>query len=430
MPYSSERTTAVSSISERNVVEPTSRAEPAPRDREAEEFLLRLGRRLHGAGAPSFRLEDALSSCASSWGVEAQFFSTPTSLFAAFGVGSDQTTHLARLRPGEVDLGRMVELDELLDAIDRDGLTPRASLARLETLERSGARYGARTQLAAFVVASGSAAVFFGGGPGDVLATLGIGTLLGFLAHALQRSSASMQVFEPLAAFLAASAACLLHWLFPEVSDQVTTLSALIILVPGLMVTVGLSETATGHWVSGTARATGAVAVFLSLGIGIALGRHLGSMLPGFVSAEPMGGMPDAALFVALMISTVAFTILFRARLRDLPWIMAAGWVSFLGARGGSIALGPELGSFVGALCVGCGSNLYARWQRRPALVTQLPGIMLLVPGSIGFQSLSSFLAQDAITGIDAAFRMALVAAALVGGLFCANAVIPPRRSL
>ncbi len=68
--------------------------------------------------------------------------------------------------------------------------------------------------------------------------------------------------------------------------------------------------------------------------------------------------------------------------------------------------------------------------MRRPALVTQLPGIMMLVPGSIGFQSLSSFLAQDTITGIEAAFRMALVAAALVGGLFCANALMPPRRSL
>jgi uncharacterized membrane protein YjjB (DUF3815 family) len=118
------------------------------------------------------------------------------------------------------------------------------------------------------------------------------------------------------------------------------------------------------------------------------------------------------------------------SRRRDLVWVLLAGWLGFAGARLGAAILSPELGVLVGALGVGLASNLYARRKNRPASVIQVPGIMLLVPGSIGFHSLSSFLTHDVLTGVESAFRMAQVAGALVGGLLFANALLRPRRSL
>ena len=126
----------------------------------------------------------------------------------------------------------------------------------------------------------------------------------------------------------------------------------------------------------------------------------------------------------------LAFAVLFRARRRDVPWVLVAGWLGFLGSRVGASWLGPELGAWLGALLVGLAGNLYARRLHHPASVMQVPGIMLLVPGSIGFESLDSFLAKDVLIGMEAAFRMAMVAGALVGGLLFANALLPPRRSL
>ena len=122
--------------------------------------------------------------------------------------------------------------------------------------------------------------------------------------------------------------------------------------------------------------------------------------------------------------------MLFRARRRDLFWVLLAGWLGFAGARLGASFLSPELGVLVGALVVGLASNLYARTRNRLALVVQVPGIMLLVPGSIGFHSMNSFLTNDVLTGVESAFRMAQVAGALVGGLLFANALLRPRRSL
>jgi uncharacterized membrane protein YjjB (DUF3815 family) len=88
---------------------------------------------------------------------------------------------------------------------------------------------------------------------------------------------------------------------------------------------------------------------------------------------------------------------------------------------------GPELGAFAGAFAVALAANGYAAWQRLPAAVVLLPGLLLLVPGSVGFQSVTLFLANDPLAGLEAAFRMVLVAVALVAGVLAANLVTLPR---
>ena len=63
-------------------------------------------------------------------------------------------------------------------------------------------------------------------------------------------------------------------------------------------------------------------------------------------------------------------------------------------------------------------------------MVPLFPGIMLLVPGSVGFRGLSSMMAHDVVSGIQTAFTMILMAVALVAGLLLANDILPPKRAL
>jgi uncharacterized membrane protein YjjB (DUF3815 family) len=57
-----------------------------------------------------------------------------------------------------------------------------------------------------------------------------------------------------------------------------------------------------------------------------------------------------------------------------------------------------------------------------------VPGVLLLVPGSIGFRSLTLLLEQKVFVGVDAAFIMLLTAMSLVAGLLLADIVLPSRR--
>jgi uncharacterized membrane protein YjjB (DUF3815 family) len=94
------------------------------------------------------------------------------------------------------------------------------------------------------------------------------------------------------------------------------------------------------------------------------------------------------------------------------------------------LLLGPELGVFVGAVTIGAAGNLYARLLNRPSAVTLIPGLLLLVPGSVGYGSFARFIERDVTTGLEAAFTMILIAVALVTGLLVSNVVVPPRRAL
>jgi uncharacterized membrane protein YjjB (DUF3815 family) len=88
------------------------------------------------------------------------------------------------------------------------------------------------------------------------------------------------------------------------------------------------------------------------------------------------------------------------------------------------------MGVLVGALALGVMSNVYARWLDRPAQVVQVPAVLLLVPGSMGFRGMSSLLDKDTLTGVETLFAMFVIAIAIVAGLLVANALVSPRRSL
>jgi uncharacterized membrane protein YjjB (DUF3815 family) len=55
---------------------------------------------------------------------------------------------------------------------------------------------------------------------------------------------------------------------------------------------------------------------------------------------------------------------------------------------------------------------------------------MLLVPGGLGFSSLSAMLDKNVVSGVETAFAALMVAVALVAGLLVANVLVPARKAL
>ena len=75
----------------------------------------------------------------------------------------------------------------------------------------------------------------------------------------------------------------------------------------------------------------------------------------------------------------------------------------------------------LGAWLLGTLGHLLGRWRNEPSALAILPGMLLLVPGGLGFSSLSSLLANDIVSGIQAGFTMLLIALSLVTGLMLAS---------
>jgi len=407
---------------------------PMPSDVEQpprHRFLLRVAELLHAYGTPAFRLERVLSKVAGSLGVEGSFLSTPTSVLVSLGPGTRKEVHLVRGESGEVNLGKLVEFDEVLEDVEHGREEPGAATERLERIASAPSRFPAWVSALAFGTASGGAAAFFAGGPREIAASFAMAVGIYLLGRVFPRHAEATGVFEPLAAFLAAFTALVLSRLVPPLDDRVVTLASLIVLIPGLTLTTGFTELATRHLVSGIARVAGAGVVFLTLLFGVALGWRLGAAAVGPpVTTEGGVGLAPWTVWVVACVTPIAFAIILEARPREFGVVLAVSLAGYLAARSGYEWLGPDLGPFLGALVVGVGSNLYARRVNRPSLVPMTPGILLLVPGSLGFRSLTSFLDQEAVAGMSWAFQTGMVAVSLVGGLLAANIVLPPRRVL
>jgi uncharacterized membrane protein YjjP (DUF1212 family) len=392
-----------------------------------QKFLVQTATLLHQLGAPSHRLERVIGRLARVIEEPVDVLYTPTSLLLSFESGSQRTV-LKRIEPGDTDLGKLYEVDEALEYLEDGKANLADTSARLESIAQQGARYPLWLILLAAAVVSGCVTVFLGAGIREVIFATVMGGVISAWGIWLRRIAPQENLLEVTAGFFSAAIALALAAVIPAFDDRIATLGSLIILVPGMNFTVAMTELANRHFSSGVARLAWAAVVFLALACGVALAWRLGSELrPEEVSSIRL---PGWAYFVALFISPFLLAILFQARRSEWPIIVVVAWAGFISSATAAGWKGSEFGAFVGALVIGLSGNLYARWLDRPALVATMPGILLLVPGSLGYRSLTAFIEQRGLVGLEFAFGTVLIAIAIVGGLLVSNLLVPPRRSL
>jgi len=403
-------------------------AAPLVSDDTSIRFLLRLGRAMHDYGYSAEQLERGLAAMAGRLGLEAQFFTTPTSILAAIGPLHGQRTFLIRTEPGTIDLGKLDELDDLQNEVLESKVTPSQGLARVEALFARPGLYGPVARIVAAGAASVSASVFLGGSGRDAAMSGVVGAIVGAASLGIEPGRSSARLFESAMACLAWLLASAIAIYFGPISQTNVALSGLVALLPGLQLTLAMSELATGHLASGNARLMAAITVFVSLGIGVALGSRLSTLIFGATPNLASQHLSEWAVFAVVPVAAIGFTIVFRARPREFVPIVIAGGLALAGAAIGARWLGPDLGSFVGAFTAAVVSNIFARIRHQPAELTLVPAIVLLVPGSIGFSSLSSLLDRQVVPGVESAFRTVMISVALTTGLLIADVLVPPRR--
>ena len=404
---------------------PTS---PVPTHEARVGFVLRLGQALHTYGTPSHRLEDTLVRVSDRLEVPGQFFATPTSIFASFGAVEQQRTHLLRLEPGETSLEKLAAVDAIGGDVIAGHLSPAEGSAAIDAVVSMPSRYSPALTLIAFGLLSAAAARFLGGGLREIGVASLVGILTGTIALATQRLRSWRRVFEPIAAFAGGAVTTLASHAVGGAAFSIAVVAGLLVLLPGLTLTIAMAELAARHLVAGTARLMGALGAFLAIGFGVAVGSRLALFLTGPLQPVVPAPLPGWTEMVALLVAPLAMTVLLRARPSHAPSILGVGVVAFFAGRLGAALLGPELGIVVASFAAAIASNAIAHVLDRPVSITLVPALLLLVPGSVGFRSLASLVDRQTVSGIETAFRMVLMLSALVVGLFAAQAIVPARR--
>jgi uncharacterized membrane protein YjjP (DUF1212 family) len=417
------------------VTEPLTETQPRDeRTRARIAFVIELARRLHQYGAAAPRLEQAIGNVAQQLGLACDVLSTPTSIVLSFsapgGDGLAELTQVVRIAPGDVNLARLCRADEIADRVADGSLDPRRGMAQLRALGRPLSRAALWATIVSYGLSAASVAVLFRTSGPDALVAGVIGVLIGGIVVAgygrPRLSAASDAIAALVATFIATMVSA---WLLP-LALKLVVLSALIVLVPGMSLTNAVRELTSQHLASGVARFAGAAATILKLTFGTIAAAQVCEVAHIVPAAHSLPPLPLWTQWPALLIAAVAFAMLFQTARRDYPLVLVAVIVGYLVTYWSGNALGTPFGVFIGGLVLSAGSNLYARIMHRPGALVREPGVLLLVPGSIGFRSVSDLLNNQIASGTHIAVLLVTMLISLVAGLLFGDLLIAPRRSL
>ena len=404
-------------------------------------FLLELARRLHQYGTTAPRLEMAVAGAARRLGLAADVWSSPTAIIisaadAAQGEeGIAQSTQVMRLAPGDVNLARLCAADAIADRVIEGKLDLREGFRRLRALGAPDTRRAQAGTILSYGLSGASiAALFLHSAWVDLVVAGGIGLIIGWIT-VLAGSRPRLAVASDLiCALVATTVATVVSAFVVPLAIKSVVLASLIILIPGMSLTTAVREISSQHLVSGMARMGGAMSTLFKLVFGTVAAAQVCAAVGIHARDYVLPPLPPWTDYPALLAGAVAFAMLFRAARRDWLVVMGAVIVGYLATRwggeiSGSVPAAP-FGVFLGALLVGALANLYARYAHRPGAVIREPGILLLVPGSVGFRSMSFLLERDAPLGMDTALLLLTLLVSIVAGLMFGDLLVAARRSL
>lgn len=389
---------------------------------------------LHKFGTPAYRMEAHLQNVSQFLGLKASFIITPTALtFVIWTEGhEDEYTHAARVMPGELDLGALASTDEIVDKLSDYSITLEQADKQLDEIAGAPNPYNRVATAAAFAMSGGAFAMLMGTSWNDVLWSFLISLVVYVFVLWSERSKRVALMLEPLVAIIAAIIACAISaYIDPSINIRMVVLSAIIVFIPGLALTLGLAELSARHLVSGTARVMDAVMLLFKLYFGAFLGMAVGFSLFGQVDFVPPTPIEKWTAWLAIAILCFSLIIIFRTKAKHIPWSIAAGFVAYGASIGGALYFDVALGTFVGAFAVGLYSNLFTRIANAPACIVAMQGLIVLVPGSKTYIGLNSLISgQEFIASTGIGQQTFLIFMSLVAGLIFANVTIPPKKSL
>jgi uncharacterized membrane protein YjjP (DUF1212 family) len=398
---------------------------------ESCRLIIELGTVTHGYGVSSIRLEAYLTRVTRALGLHGEFIVTPSDINFIFSREADarQHSHFSRMAAPSFDMAKLAQVGELVDQVEAGTLSMEECVSRLTSVNQQPPIYGRWLVALGYVLSGVGFAVLTPIAWSDVflagmlsLVVYAVVLLAGrwrWVAHTLELTAATV------ASLLANTIALLM----PGSDPFTVTLCALIVLIPGLSLTVGLAELFAQNVVAGQNRLIGGILTTLKLFIGAAIGAAIVNAVSTVPSAVTPPGVAPVWAWTFMVCLAVGLGLTFQVRPKDFGWTVLGGVLAYAGVVVGS-ELGFWQGSFVGALLLGVYANLFAWRLRRPTSIVLLTAVMVLVPGASAYRSLRAAEIGGAVSGLAAEWHVLVSILAIIAGFFLAYTLVPPKPTL
>lgn len=234
------------------------------------DVVMTAGKILLESGAETYRVEDTMSRIAYSFGLDnTNSFVSNTAII--FSLNDRTNTRLIRVRDRTTDLEKIALANNISRKIARNELTIDEAKSELIHLEHASLQYSYLTKFLTVSIACGFFLFMFGGVPRDFIFAIlaGAGAYLTF--DFVQRFIQIKFFSEFISAVVVVSIAAISHKLGLSVNQDIITISGVMVLVPGILITNAIRDLMAGELLAGMSRGMEAALTAFAIGAGVAI---------------------------------------------------------------------------------------------------------------------------------------------------------------
>ena len=383
-----------------------------------------MGYQLAMAGAETFRVEDTMRRILQAYGVTCQTFAIPNCVAVSIEAANGKPLMvMKRVGYHGNDLEKMEQMNALSRRICTERPEPETARQWMKEAVRRCRTYHTAVYYLGNLLAGLGFCIVFGGTLRDAAWAGFMGLVIGFVNRFTAQREVNPFFSTIIAAFLMALPAYLaagLGWLD---NPNAANIGALMILVPGLLITNSMRDIIYGDTNSGIFRIVQVVLSALAIALGTAAAWHLTAGLYGQTGSATTA-WPAWAQALAVFVGCFGFCILFNVHGRGLVLCILGGsaaWMVYLSCR----ALGCDVyaANLFAAVFAALYAEIMARVRKCPAMPYLVVATLPMLPGAGVYYTMSLGLEGDMMEAVAKGLETVGIAGSLAVGILLVSTV-------
>ena len=388
----------------------------------AFNLIMDCGQAMLANGGEVFRAQDTMEIMAHSFGiVDFHVYVLTNGIFASAQNG---TVSAVRHVPAvSTNLGHVEAINAISRRVADGELDLNSAQLEFERMKRMPT-LSPLYNCAAGTMGAGCFAMLFGGGLPEML----VGALGGLLASAsscaLSKHHISRIFRDMLSAIAGTLTALIAQLVYPALQVNFAIIGALMLLVPGLLITNSMRDIIYGDTNSGVNRIVQVLLSALAIAMGTAAAWHITSSLYGQTAASTLS-YPFWLQAIAIAVACTGFVIFFNVH----GWgrcLCALGgvvtWMAYLLC--GELGLGPYGANFIAAAVAAVYAEGMARARKYPVTSYQVISAVPLLPGAGIYYTMSLGLNGSTQLALQRGFATAGIAGSIAAAILLVSSVV------
>lgn len=394
------------------------------------EFLTELGKALTASGISVVDITSILEKIAIAYKTKAEVLVFPTMILIKIGEQESAPLNAANQKPGFLPLNQVSEIYELIYKAETAEISPTEGKKCLRKILSEKHRFGPIGILIGYVLFSMGIGMLLQPTPEQLVVSGVLGAIVGVLLILSQGRNRFLLILPVIAALIVSSLFLYGIKVGLLTGSVAMLLPALAYFLPGATLTTGMFELAYGEIISGASRVIYGTAILFLILFGVLVGIQITGIPPqNLFVANSMNGLGWWAPYLGVIIFSVGMYLFMSIRNKDMPWVILILYIAFFGQQIGNHFVGGFFGAFSGSLLMAISGTLIERKDHKtPSFVSIMPAFWILVPGSLGFISLATFVNQNYFAAITDATVVAMTIVAISLGLLLGAVITEPLK--